>query len=284
MFFSDNGQINIRKIVSLAIVFLFFLLAGKVYAGGWIQEAGSGLFIKNTSYFSDSNFFDNYGNKKSLNGLYRKYEVNPYLEYGLRDWLTIGGSIYLQRVIKNDSISATTQSNYGVGDSEIFARTRLWHDDNFSFAVEPMVKFPSLTNSYSQPMIGNKNFATGLTLSAGYDFIAFGQSHFVNLDVGYKKRFGNSNNQLKYAASAGFSVSPSWVLMPQIFITSRYKNKAYPIFTQSSGDDYSLTQLQFSALYKVNKKLAVQTGFFYNVAGKNIGNGKGIIFAVHRGF
>lgn len=273
--------------INIAISFLSIipcLLIGNVYAGGWTQKAGSGIYIQSFSYSYATDFFSDSGKKTPLNGYYKKYEINPYIEYGVRDWLTIGSNIFLQSAVQNDANTNITQTNYGIGDSEFFVRTRIWHNNNFSFALEPMVKFPSITSAAAQPQIGSKNFDAGFTFSSGYAFKAWRQNHFINLDTGYRKRFGIPNDQFKFAATAGFSLSPKWVVMPQFFVTSRLKNQPQSIFTQSSGDDYNLAKLQLSAIYKVTEKFYVQAGVFGNLAGQNAGDGKGMMFSIQKVF
>ena len=274
------------KKTKLAAIFLC-LFAGKSYASGWTQDAGKGIYYQNVSYYSTNNLFDNAGNKQSINGSYRKYETNPYVEYGLRDDLTIGADFFVDNITQTDiPLGVFSQNNYGIGDSEIFLRKRIFHGDNFSIALQPMVKFPSLTKTGTQPLlpvIGDENYNTGVTLSGGYSFEAFGQHHFVDVDAGYVRRFGLPKNQLKFTGTAGFALSPKWAIMPQIFITSRF-HKGNNVTRFASGDDYNLTKLQLSAVYKVSDKLAVQVGIFSDVAGKNVLAGNGMIFSIQKNF
>jgi len=272
------------NLIKLAIAIFIYFFSEKSFAGGWTQKAGQGLYIQNFSFYYTKNYFDNLGKKKSLNGYYNQFELNPYLEYGATDWLTIGANVFLQRASQNNTSLGSPQTNYGVGDSEFFSRFRIWKNDQFSFALEPMVKLPSLTNKNSQPQIGSKNYDTGITFSGGYSFKAYGRNHFADLDIGYRKRFGTPNDQLKLAGTIGFSLSKKWVVMPQIFITSRLKSNVPSAFTQASGNDYNLTKIQLSAVYKITDKQAVQAGLFSNVAGRNISDGSGIILSFQSNF
>lgn len=265
------------KSIIIYITILLCLTASLAHAGAWTQNDGKALLITNISYYSTSKFFDNSGNKKLFNN-YSKYELNPYLEYGLRDDLTVGANFFLQRASQNAT------SNWGIGDSEFFIRKKLWQKDGFMFSAEPMLKLPSLEKQSSQPRIGSKNFDTGLTFSGGYSFKAWGLDHFTNLDAGYRHRFGTPNDQLKFAATAGFSLSKKYMLFTQIFNTTRLKNPANPAFTQSSGDDYDLTKLQISTIYKIDDKLSFQVGAFSHLTGRNVGGGNGATFTINKEF
>ena len=265
------------------IILLFCLISGIAYAGAWTQNSGKGLLISNFSYYSTNKYFDNSGKKQSLAD-YQKYEMNPYIEYGLRDDITIGANLFFQRASQYDSNTGIDNSNLGVGDSELFTRFRLWQGDGKVFSVEPMVKLPSLESESAQPQIGNKNFDTGLTFSSGYGFKAWELDHFINLDAGYRHRFSTPNDQLKFAATAGVSITKKTMVLTQVFTTTRLASHNNPAFTQSSGDDYDLTKLQISAIYKLDDKVSMQIGAFSNVAGRNIGSGDGLTFSINKIF
>ncbi len=256
---------------------MFCLFSGVVYAGAWTQKEGSGLLFANSSYYFTDKYFDNSGKKHSFAG-YKKYEFNPYIEYGIKDDITIGANLFLQRS------SQDSDSNIGIGDSEFFTRYRFWQKDGLVFSLEPMVKLPAIAEKDNQPRIGSKNFDIGLTPSVGYGFEAYGLNHFLNLDLGYRHRFGTPSDQLKMSFSAGFSFSEKTMLLTQFFATKRIYNDYNSVFTQSSGDDYDLSKLQISGIYKLDEKTALQLGIFSNVAGRNIGNGNGLIFAVSKNF
>lgn len=272
------GKFSAKTILTL----LLCLVAGTVYAGAWTRQAGSGLYIQNASYYFTNKFFDNSGNKKAFSG-YGKYELNPYLEYGLNDGLTIGSNIFLQRASQTRN-NINNQTNWGIGDSEFFTRLRLWQENGFILSAEPMVKLPSLARNAAEPQIGNRNFDTAITFSGGYGYKAWKLDHFVNIDITYNHRFGAPNDQLKFAGTAGFSLSDSWMAIAQVFNTSRLGANIGPAFTESSADDYNLTKLQISAIYKIDSKLSLQTGIFSNIAGRNSGAGNGVVLAILKVF
>lgn len=259
---------------------MVFMFTTTVYAGAWTQNSGKLLLIQNSSFYYTDKFFDESGKKRQLNGYYQKYELNPYVEYGLSNDITIGANVFLDRSVQVDLQNATVAQNYGVGDSEFFIRKQLYKDSGFAVAIEPMIKLPSLTNSKKQPQIGSRYFDSAITISGGYGF----SEHFIEVSGTYNHRFGTPNDQLKLAATAGFTVAENWQIMPQVFITKRTNRASLSSFTQSSSDDYNLTKLQLSAIYKINNNIAMQGAFFSNVAGRNVGDGDGVIISIHKSF
>lgn len=261
------------KFLTLALCFL----PNFSYAGAWTQAAGKGLFIQNFSYYSTNKYFDNSGNKQSMSR-YRKYELNPYIEYGLNDWLTVGANVLAPMATQSG------QTNFGISDSEVFVRARIWRQNNWVVSAEPMVKLPSLWDETDLPKIDNNNFDAGLTLSAGYSFGYWGLDHFINIDGGYRHRFGAPHDQMRFSATAGISVTPKAKILTQVFNTSRIAGSNSAIFTQSSSDDYDLTKLQISGIYKIYDNISLQVGAFTNIEGRNTGSGNGGMFAVSKEF
>ncbi len=272
-----------RLITKSAFTPVLCLIASIAYAGAWTQKASNILLINNFSYYINDRYFDNSGKKQHIPD-YQKYEINPYIEYGLRDGLTIGANLFFQRVSQDNIAGSHTNSNIGIGDTELFIRKRLWQEDGWIFSAMPLIKLPSLESKYAQPNIGSNNYDMELTLSGGYGFKALNLNHFINIDASYRHRFGSPHDQLKLTTSAGISVSKNTMLLTQIFTTTRVNSNTNPLFTQSSGDDYDLTKLQISTIYKIDNKLSLQIGAFHNLDGRNIGNGNGFNFAVHKFF
>ncbi len=264
----------------LRLLFLFascVTLTTNAYAGAWTQKQGEGQVILNALYYSTKTLYNNQGNKASQ-AKFSKYELNPYFEYGLTDAVTIGANLSLQRTYQANN------SNWGIGDSEFFVRTRLWEKDGFVLSLEPMVKLPSPEHATETPALGGRHPDAGLGLSAGYGFSAFGQNHFANLDTQYRYRFGSPENQIKLAGTVGISVTDTLMFMPQLFATLRANDPAAAAFTQSSGDDYDLLKGQISAVYKMNEQTNLQIAGFSHLDGKNVGAGEGLVLSVWQKF
>lgn len=259
------------------IATLLLLSSANAYAGAWTQGKDKGQIIVNTLYYSTDTLFNNQGNR-TAQAKYTKYELNPYLEYGWTDTITVGANLSLQRA------NQSSQSNWGIGDSEFFIRTRLWQQDGFVLSLEPMVKLPSPESTNETPRLGGRDMDAGLGVSAGYGFSAWGLNHFANVDAGYRWRFGDPENQIKLAGTAGLSATPRWMIMPQVFATLRTDDPPVATFTQSSGDDYNLIKLQLSAVYKVNDEVSLQFGGFSHADGKNVGGGEGAFFSLWKTF
>src|SRR5690606_13927381 len=165
--------------------------------------------------------------------------------------------------------------------SEFFLRKRLWQKDGLIISAEPMVKAPALIAYDDFPQVGNNRADIGLTLSGGYSFKALGQYHFANLDTGYRYRFSKQKDQIRIAATVGINLDNQWTVMPQLFITRRTSSPAVgPAFNENPANDYNLTKVQLSSIYKMWDDTALQVGGFYHVDARNSSLGGGVLISL----
>lgn len=255
------------------------LTACIAYAGAWSQKQGRGQLITTANLSNAAEFYNGSG-KKNRQASYQKYELSPYVEYGLTDGITLGGSSSLQYATQSNN------TNFGLGDSELFARFHMLEFHGFAISLQPLIKLPAFSSlsTDSNPLLGSRHFDGELGALAGYGFDLFGQHHFIDTSVGYRHRLGAPKDQIKFTATTGFSLFEDWVFLSQLYVTRRTGSPANTTFTQSSGDDYDQTKLQLSAVYKLSDAWSLQAGAFTNLEGKNIGNGKGALFSIWRNF
>ena len=273
-----------RSYLRLLIPLAFAFVIKQAYAGAWTQAQGQGQIILTGDYYFANDSYTNAGNEQSQPA-YRKFELNPYVEYGYSDSITLGANVSLQRASQSHTSTAPSQTNWGLGDSEFFIRKRLWQGSGFVVSVEPLVKLPSPQSSgQDAPLLGGAHPDVAMGLSGGYGFSVFGQNHFIGIDTQYRYRFGPQRDQLKLTATAGFHMSERWMVMPQLFRTYRVSTPSVTTYTNSSADDYNATRLQLSGVYSLNDATSLQLGGFDDVNGKNTGHGKGVLLAIWKKF
>lgn len=254
------------------LVFLLFPAVACASPGAWLQPAGKGQLIVNSLAYHSADRFD-LNAKRVAAGGYTKYELNPYAEYGFSDRLTLGGSAYVQRV------SSNRESNYGLAEAELFARTPFFTFDQGVVTLQPMVKIPGWRKD-STPALGSTHPDVGLSVISGMNFSLLAMPMFAESDTGFRYRFGNPSNQYRANLSLGAHVTPEVLLLAQGFSTWHSVNMNRATFTQSSADDYDLVKLQLSGVYQWSETLALQLGAFTDVYGKNTGAGQGALVSV----
>lgn len=270
-----------RHFQTFGLLALLGFSASPAFGGAWTQDEGRARVIVSGSYYHSSERYNNSGHRQGTPN-YGRYELNPYIEYGLYDDVTLGANLSLQRASQNVP-GASANVHWGLGETELFARKRMWRQGGLVASVEPMLKLPA-PDSRDLPPLGSPNADIGLGGSLGYGRSLFGYHHFANLDTQYRHRFGRQRDQLRMGATLGIGVAPQWTVMPQAFLTYRTSDPGVAGFTQSNADDYHLTRLQLSGVYALSEGLKLQGGAFADVAGTNAGAGQGVLFSVWKHF
>lgn len=266
----------------LVLISLSIFWTLPAYAGAWLQPKGRGQIILNSLYYTSDSRYDDYGFRQPQS-TYQKYEINPYIEYGLYEELTIGANLSLQSVAQ-DNARGISQKTTALGDSEFFVRTPVWQNKKLFISAAPMIKIPSPSSSNDTPRVGSSYPDLALGLSLGSHFHAYGRKHFVDVGYTYRHRLGKPLDQMQLSTTIGLSITDRWSLLSQAFTTTRTSTPISPSFTQSASDDYDLLKLQISVVYRFTDRTSFQFGAFGDVAGRNVGIGRGTLFSVWRTF
>lgn len=244
--------------------------------GAWTQPEGRTQAIFTASYYQAGHRFDGRG-KRIKQPAYTQYQLNPYIEHGLSERWTVGGSTFLQRA--DDGVA----NGFGLGDTELFARAQLYRDGRFAIALQPAIKLPSPFGN-DRPAIGSRTPDAGASVIGGMRSTLFGLPNFSEMEVGFRYRFGDPLNQIVASSADGIWVRDDVLLLAQGFATLRIGAPGTASYTQSARDDYSLLRLQWSGIYYFAEDQAVQLGAFYHFFGLDTGAGGGVLLAYWRNF
>ena len=239
------------------------------FAGAWVQPVGQGLAIAQATYYSADSYYDTRGSKQPQ-ATYDKFELQPYLEYGATDWLTVGGSAYLQ------SVHQSGIDNYGIADPEFFARTRLWHDDKQVLSLQPYVKFGSRFADDSPPRGGSTSHDLELSALYGRNLHVVSDRDYLDTRIGYRLRDHGLSNQWRADAALGLSVTDRIQLVPAVRAVVSTDLKDAAIFSESGDLDYDSVKAELAGLYHLNEQQWLQATLFKDVAGVQTGDGYGI--------
>jgi protein XagA len=205
--------------------------------------------------------------------------LSPYIEYGLQDDLTLGAFGSIDSLEGFSSTRGSNADNTGLSDVSVFARKRLWHNEQAVVSIQPLYKLPSFYSKDDLPRSGTENSDVELRLLGGLNFEAAGQMHYANAEVAYRGRLGDPDDQWLMDATLGLRVDEHWVFMPQLFTTWAVGG-AGGGFTQSGADDYDLVKTQLSGLYEFDESWALQGGIYQDVYSRNTGYGTGVVFSL----
>ncbi|MFO1242548.1 MAG: hypothetical protein U1E36_05025 [Rickettsiales bacterium] len=260
------------------LALLLALFPTLAWAGAWTLPKGSQELYLTGSYYKTDEYFNQSGNETDIPD-FSKWELNPYYQYGFMDGLTLGVSAFLQQISQDKSFSGGEDSNWGLGNTEVFARWRAYRNNNWVVSLQPLLALPTYY-AEDDPRAGRDDFDTELKGLVGYNFEAMGRHHFIDGGFGYRYRLGDEGNQWKANVTLGITLDERWTILPEIDITRATDEDSNNAVSVAGTNDYDLTKLQLSGAYKWDDHYTFQLGAFNHVDGKNTGSGGGVLFSV----
>lgn len=261
---------HLRQLLLLMILALASLAPmAASYAGAWVQPAGGGEIILNATAFESEHYFNGKGDR-TAQPAFRKYELQPYLEYGVSPNWTLGASAGLQ------SDAQSGREHTGIADPELFARVRLWSDEKQVFSAQPLIKFESAFSGTGAPRGGSDSTDLELSLLYGRTIHWFSDRDYLDLRLGYRTRLNALHDQLRADAALGLWLDDRWQLIPAIRGTFATGRRSSAGFVEDGSQDYDLLRLELGAAYDFNPTQRALLTLFDHVDGRYTGTGQGV--------
>ncbi len=253
----------------------FFMLLGLVlsasnaHAGAWLMDSGHGLAIGHATYYSTTSYFDKTGKLQSQ-PRFSKYELQPYAEYGVTRWLTLGGSAYLQ------TVSQSGITHYGIADPELFARLPLYQSGPHMLSVQPLMKFSSHFNEASSPRGGSTSTDKELSLLYGYNLHLLSTKDYLDTRAGYRWRSDGMGDQFRGDVALGLGVTDKIQIVPALRAVATLNRQDAVTFSENGDLDYSVLKAEVTGIYHLNEQQWIEASIFKHVAGIQTGDGQGV--------
>jgi protein XagA len=256
--------------------------AGIAHAGAWTFPQGSGQVILNNLYYSATDEFTRGGHRRSFSddGEFTKYEFNPYIEYGLRDDLTLVLNLFARRVAFSNNFSDDV--NFGLADPEIGLRYRLSPPSAQTvWSVQATLKLP-VAVPHDTPPLGNEQTDAEARLLVGRGFSIAGHWAYWDVELAYRFRDEAPADEIKLDATLGVSLSERWLAIGQFFGTRGLRNGSVIRIQGNPTIDtnYDLYKGQLSIVYQLTQSVRLQAGYVRDLAGRNTGAGQAALLAV----
>ena len=259
----------------LLAISVLILFPDYARASAWVQPRAQAEFTLNNFYYETAEFYDLNGQKQDQ-GLFTKYAIKPYIEYGLTDRWTVVGSLELQRVKQKQVGIYLSKENPGVADPEVFARYHLFDWKDGTFSIEPSVKFMSHFRDNRVPKGGTSSMEYGVALLHGQNFSLFGQNHYTDLRLEYVKRVAGLEDQYIAELRTGLSITDSFRLIPGVSMVKSVDLPQNQAFVANGDIDYDLYKAELNSEYDIANNLTLIAGGNLHVGGKNTGAGGGV--------
>ncbi len=242
-----------------------------------MQEEGTTQTIINYSYQSTNEFFDLNGDKIAR-PKFTKGEISPYIQHGLDEDWTVGGSLSLQSVSSN-GVAGNVQDldKYQAAYAEFFARYEIYDGGDYTVSVEPRVKLPieqdaSINPEGSRPIPELRvSYGEGLSVFEEHD--SFGE-----VSATYRLRSADElGDMIKIETTLGARPFEDYPIL--LLAQSSHEVALTDIASTASAGNYELFKVQLSAAYEFDEGLTVQAGLISNLYGKNTAAGNGLIIS-----
>lgn len=244
------------------LLLVLALLPVNAWAGAWLQAEGKGQVITNFNYYQATKAYNAAGNKVDM-PTYTKLEVNPYVEYGLFDNLTIGGS-FAYKVVTNETQGKTF---YDSDDYNLFIRWLVFQGEKFVISAEPSLYLPRKTG-------GELNSEAGLAPMMKFNFGYGSDNYFVDASVGYQHWSNEESDRIRSSATAGYNLTDDFTLMAQVF-SNNVINHDY-----TKGSNFDLSTAQVSLVWDQDESFSHQLGLYKDIYARNTGSGAGVLYSI----
>ncbi len=199
------------------ICVILHLLGREAFAAAWTNGKGHGQIILTTSWFRTTQGYDRNGNlhRFGYGGSFRKFNINPYIEYGVTNRTTLVLNTTAPFLRYQDQFNAFSSS--GLGDMEVGVRQRLTSSSSRTVvAVQGTTSFPTYSENRN-PTPGNRQVDVEPRLLVGRGYQYESRSLFWNAETAFRLRTGAPADQVRLDGTIGANVNRRLMLMGQSF-------------------------------------------------------------------
>ncbi len=247
------------------------LLTERAGAAAWTQRKGAGLLIASFTYDVATRSFDSVG-RLTGRERFEKLEANIYAEYGLVDRFTLLLFPGYQRVATGPGPNGARVREYGLNNTGLGGRLRLFAKGAHVVSVEGTYFLPGGLDTTKTTVVSRLNGDTDLRLlyGVGFDLPVFKRRFpaFVDVQAGYRRRAGAPANEVHVDVTFGLRPRSNWQVLLQSFtIVSDGRGAA---LKEATFPAFRLHKVQVSGVYDVSDRISLQVGGFHALAGRNI--------------
>lgn len=254
----------------------------KAEAGAWTKQKGKGEIITTGSQYITNSFYDKNRNRHGQSGSYHKRELGIFAEYGLTDDYTIGFQPTYQWIQTRGS--GGTNRDDDLGDTSLFLRKRLWHDDYNLFSLQGLVTIPGPYDRNTPAALGYGQSDLELRGLFGHSGKWKDKDYFLDVQAAYRKRFDDPADEMRFDLTAGIKPKAGWMLLAQSFNTVGLRNESGNSFLTANGPDYDIYKLRLSVVKNITDNLSLQIGGETEYYGRNTSTGNTLVVSIWRSF
>lgn len=269
---------NIAVIVLKAVVMplcMVILGSNTLFAGAWTQERGKSYHRFAMNYYFADKEYDHNGNSRNmaLNGEFRDFNLNYYIEYGVLDELTLIGSFYYKDLQKeNDRFKYDTD---GTGDFDIAMRYRIYSGNAGIVSLQGLLKVPELYDEDDALPLGNGQYDYEVRLLYGRSLWPTIPG-YINIEAGYRWRAEEPSDEFRYLLEIGSDLGKSFYTrakLDAIIATGNGHNVMDSYGNPANTVEYDLTKLDLTAGWRMSQTLALELEYASALSGESTAKG-----------
>ena len=266
---------NCVFLLLLYVIVALLVTPQQLRAGAWGRNKGEFFLSLQPYYYSTDIYYDRHGHKHDRGGPYTKYELNPYMEYGVTEKDTIILNIFYDWL--TDRTSDGKKQNQGFVDQEIGWQHQFYGDGVAVFAVQGLCIIPSGYNIEDDPRLGYGRFGGEISLLYGRSYKLLDHYGFVDLRVGFRDYVGYPSSQLRPMVTIGYDIFSQWQILAAAELHYGLNNGTEKILGPNllAQPNYRLLKLSLAARYRLNDQCSLVAGGYGHAWGEETGGGGG---------
>ncbi len=257
------------------LVGLSLAAASGVHAGAWVQPRHKLFMSLQTYYYETDHYFTDSGHRRDRGGDFRKWEFNPYLEYGLTERDTLVGNFFYDWL--SDDASGKKKKTQGLADLELGWKHLVAHRDPYVFSVQGTLIVPTGYDIDDDPRLGYGRLGAEGSVLLGRYFKLADRYGYIDTSLGYRYYLGYPGSQVRSTLSIGYDI----VKPIQLMATAELQ------YGLNDGDDkavgpnlivepdYRLLKLTLAARWRITEYYSVVGAWYAHAWGENTGGDGG---------
>ena len=265
-----------RSFVAIGFILLIFLWSSsQATAGAWGQKKGKFFLSLQTYYYESSKYYNESGNLKHRGGTFRKWEINPYLEWGITNKDTLILNLFYDWL--SDDVSGHTRKTQGWADTEVGWQRRLFTGKNQVFSIQGLLICPMGYSIRDDPRLGYGRWGGEIGALYGRSVKFLKHYGFLDLGFGYRWYSGYPSSQIRPRLTLGYDVTKRLQVMGEGKLEYGLKDGSERNLGRSlvAQPNYRLLKLSLGMTYRITDTCSILMAVYHHAWGEETGGGGG---------
>ncbi len=236
----------------------------QAYASAWSRDDGELMIISRADYFKSDLMNVSVGGTE-VESKFERIESNNYFEYGVTSGLTVGGKVFYGTSWLTRGSNVETAS--GFTEFEAFVQQQVFRNERHAGAVKVAAGAPSGFESGARAGLESEGADLEFSLLYGRSLTFEPVKTFAAAEVGFRKRFGESADRMRFLTTIGLAPNDRWDLLFDTYSVKSLRNEG------TGGADFDVIKIQPSVVWRATRRFSFQVGLSEEIAGRNLALG-----------